>query len=280
MLSQAAITQYGVDGYYRPVAVYAGDEAADLRRHLEAIEADHGSPLKGRHRVKAHLLFPFLNEVVRHPPILDAVEDLIGPDILCWASNLFVKESREPSYVPWHQDATYWGLDASSGVTAWLALTDSTPAHGNLRVVSGTHHALIAHTDTNAKDSALPRGQEIPVRIDDAAIVDITLRAGEMSLHHPLIHHGSGANAADDRRIGFAIRYFPSTSRQPVDEDDSATLVRGEDGFGHFDLEPQPTCDWDPPLVALHDRLTRRAKARAERARHQWSTYAEAFDVR
>lgn len=73
--------------------------------------------------------------------------------------------------------------------------------------------------------------------------------------------HGSRPNASDDRRIGFAIRYIPTRIRQAAGVRDSATLVRGEDAFGHFDLEPRPERDLDPQMLALHaDISARQAK--------------------
>ena len=276
-LANSAVAQFRTDGYYLPVEAFTGADAAALRAELQEIEAAYGGALRGRHRVKGHLLFPFMQRIIRHDPILDAVEVLIGPNILCWTTNLFIKEAHDPSFVPWHQDAAYWGLDRAAAVTAWVALTDSTPANGNVRVARGTHGALVKHEDTYAESSALPKGQEIQVAVDESLVVDLTLRAGQMSLHHPLIHHGSGPNTSEDRRIGVAIRYVSTSVRQVVGETDSATLVRGTDRYGHFEPEPEPSRDWDPPLLALHERLTARTKSRADTARRQWSDFVAAF---
>jgi ectoine hydroxylase-related dioxygenase (phytanoyl-CoA dioxygenase family) len=257
-LSAAAIAQYASDGYYSPIPVLSAAEAGVYREKLERVERDLGGPLRGVYRIKPHLLFTWLADLVRHPRVLDAVEDVLGPDVLCWNASFFTKEKQSPGYVSWHQDATYWGLSEPDVVTAWVAFTDSVPANGNMRVVPGSHRTQVAHVDTFHPDNLLSRGQEITVDVDEARAADIVLRAGEMSLHHVLIVHGSGANPSDDRRIGFAIRYIPTRVRQTAGPRDSATLVRGTDRFGHFDPEPRPETDLDPAMLAVHAEISDR----------------------
>ena len=228
------------------------EDAAQCRERLEAVERDLGGPLRGVYRIKPHLLFTWLAELVRHPAVLDAVEDVLGPDLLCWNSSFFTKEAASPGYVSWHQDATYWGLSEPDVVTAWVAFTESTPRNGNMRVIPGSHRSQAAHVDTFHPDNLLSRGQEIAVEVDEGEAADIILEPGEMSLHHVLIVHGSRPNASADRRIGYAIRYIPTRVRQVAGPRDSATLVRGRDAFGHFDLEPPPAADLAPEALALH----------------------------
>jgi non-heme Fe2+,alpha-ketoglutarate-dependent halogenase len=251
-LSEAAIRQYQDQGYIAPVPALSTTEAAVLRGRLEAYEGSAGA-LAGPLRQKTHLLFPWLNELIRHPRILDAVEDLIGPDILCWSTGFFTKNARDPSYVSWHQDSTYWGLEPPDIVTAWVAFSDSVVANGAMRVIPGSHRKeQLAHRDTFAPDNLLSRGQEISVEVDEREAVALELRAGEMSLHHVRLIHGSDPNPSDTRRIGFAIRYIPTYVRQVVGGTDSATLVRGEDRYHHFAAEQRPAFDMAPEAVAHH----------------------------
>jgi hypothetical protein len=257
-LTAAAIEQYRRDGYYAPIGVLSREEAGQCRRHLESVERDLGGPLRGVYRIKPHLLFTWLADLVRHPSVLDAVEDVLGPDLLCWNSSFFTKEASSPGYVSWHQDATYWGLSEPDVVTAWVAFTESTPRNGNMQVVPGSHRSQAAHVDTFHPDNLLSRGQEIAVEVDAAQAADIVLEPGEMSLHHVLIVHGSRPNTSGDRRIGYAIRYIPTRVRQIAGPRDSATLVRGRDAFGHFDLEPRPADDLDPGALALHAEISDR----------------------
>ena len=163
LLDESAVAAYRRDGIVFPIRVVDEAEAARLLGRLEDIEAAHGGKLPARINQKPHLLFPWLNELIRHPRIVDAVEDVLGPDLLCWGSQFFAKNGGDPSYVSWHQDATYWGLSSPDVVTAWVAFTPSTVESGCMRVVPGTQHAQVPHKDTFAETNLLSRGQEIAV---------------------------------------------------------------------------------------------------------------------
>jgi len=258
-LTQAQIAAYEREGYLAPVPVMSAADARTLRATLETIEAGTGGPLRGDLRHKAHLLFPFLAELIRHPAILDAVEDLLGPDLLCWNTNFFIKEAETPSFVSWHQDSTYWGLSAPDVCTAWVALTLSNLDNGAMAVIPKSHTIdQIPHRDTFDRHNLLTRGQEVAVEVDEKEAMPLVLLPGEMSLHHVRLVHGSPPNPSPDRRIGFAIRYIPTRIHQ-LEGEDSATLVRGVDRFHHFELEPTPERDMQDDMMSLHRRLTERA---------------------
>jgi non-heme Fe2+,alpha-ketoglutarate-dependent halogenase len=255
-LSEAAIRQYREQGYYAPVRVMSRAEADAVRGKLEAFEVRNGV-MAGALRHKSHLLFTWLDELVRHKAILDAVEAVIGPDILCWGSSFFIKEQRNPAFVSWHQDSTYWGLDPADVVTAWVALSDSTAANGAMRVIPGSHRLeQVPHRDTFRSENLLSRGQEIMVDVDERQAVMLELQAGEMSLHHVRLIHGSDPNPSGTRRIGFAIRYLPTSVRQVAGARDHATLVRGVDRYGHFAPEERPEADMSARAVAFHAAVT------------------------
>jgi ectoine hydroxylase-related dioxygenase (phytanoyl-CoA dioxygenase family) len=175
----------------------------------------------------------------------------------------FNKEARTDDFISWHQDITYWGLEQEGEVvTAWVALSPSTPASGCMRVVPGTHlREVVPHADTFGEHNMLSRGQEIAVEVDEDHAVDLVLQPGEMSLHHVKMFHGSRHNASADRRIGFAIRYLPPHVRQQAGAADSATLVRGEDRHGNFELEPVPAHDLAADAVAYHQMVRDRRVA-------------------
>jgi non-haem Fe2+, alpha-ketoglutarate-dependent halogenase len=256
ILTEAEVRQYQQEGYHAPVRVLAPAEAQALRTKLEDFEATAG-PLAGKIRQKSHLLFTWLNDLVRHPVILDAVEDVLGPDLLCWGSSFFIKNPRDPGFVSWHQDSTYWGLDPADVMTAWIAFSDSTVENGAMRVVPGTHLMdQIPHRDTYRKENLLSRGQEIMVDVDERQAVTLELLAGEMSLHHVRLIHGSDPNPSDKRRIGYAIRYIPTSVRQVAGSHDTATLVRGVDRHGHFELEQRPDADMSLTAIAHHAAVT------------------------
>lgn len=257
-LTDTQITTFHNQGYLSPIRIMSEDEAVALRRQLEVVEAGMGGPLRGDNRHKPHLLFPFLADLVRHPRILDAIEDLYGPDLLCWSSSFFIKEAETPSFVSWHQDSTYWGLSSADVVTAWVALTPSTAENGAMAVIPGSHTIdQMPHRDTFDRHNLLSRGQEVAVEVDEAQQVLLTLRPGEMSLHHVRLVHGSSPNPSEERRIGYAIRYIPTSLRQ-LEGEDSATLVRGTDRFGHFAPEPRPETDMPAAIVERHKEIAAR----------------------
>jgi len=262
LLSQAAVEAYRRDGFYSPVRVMSAADAQGYRAALEAHEAKLGQPLQSNMRHKTHLLFTWADALVHHPKVLDAVEDAIGPDILCWTTTFFIKEANSPGFVSWHQDSTYWGLDPDEVITAWVAFTEVDEANGYMQVIPGSHKIdQLPHVDTFHKDNLLSRGQEIAVEVDVNKAVGLAMHAGEMSLHHIKLVHGSAANRTNDRRIGLAIRYIPTYVRQTKVRD-SAMLVRGVDKYHHFDDEPRPVADLDEAALAAHaDSVSRQVKA-------------------
>jgi non-haem Fe2+, alpha-ketoglutarate-dependent halogenase len=262
LLSAAAVEAYRRDGFYAPVRVMTAAQALGYRQALETHEAQLGQPLQGNLRHKVHLLFTWADALVHHPAVLDAIEDAIGPDILCWTTNFFIKEAHSPGFVSWHQDSTYWGLDPDEVITAWIAFTDVTEENGYMQVIPGSHKVdQLPHVDTFHKDNLLSRGQEIAVEVDKSKAVGLALQPGEMSLHHIKLVHGSDANRSNDRRIGLAIRYIPTYVRQTKVRD-SAMLVRGTDKYHHFDAEPRPKADLDAAALAAHaDAMGRQVKA-------------------
>ena len=257
-LTHAQVEQFRRDGFVPKIRVMSREDAERARAMLEDYEQRTGGPLRGNLRHKAHLLFPFLSEIVRNSRLLDAIEDLYGPNLFCWTSNFFIKEARNPAFVSWHQDATYWGLSSPDVVSAWVALTPSNMANGAMGVIPGSHKKQqLPHRDTFDKNNLLTRGQEVAVEVDESNAYYLELEPGEASLHHVLLVHGSPPNPSPDRRIGFAIRYIPTSVRQ-LHGEDSATLVRGVDTLHHFEHEPIPTREMEPELVALHKQITER----------------------
>jgi non-heme Fe2+,alpha-ketoglutarate-dependent halogenase len=257
-LSPDAVARYRRDGFFFPIRVFSPAEARAYRGRLEDVERAHRG-LGGELRHKGHLLFTWLNELIRDPRILDAVEDVLGPDLLCWSSSFFIKEAGDPAFVSWHQDSTYWGLSEPDVVTAWVAFSESSIESGAMRMIPGTHTEQVAHRDTFAPDNLLSRGQEVMVEVDEARAVDVVLHPGEMSLHHVRMFHGSPPNRSADRRIGYAIRYIPTRVRQIADGPrDTATLVRGVDAYHHFDPEEAPAADLDPAARSHHAEIMKR----------------------
>ena len=254
--SKADRSAFERNGYLFPIRVMPADEMAGIRgrleRYLESAKRDPKDDFLLQFKV--HMVFTWADDLIRHPVILDAVEELIGPDILVWNTAVLMKKPNEPDFVTYHQDVLYWGNHPDHVVGAWVALADSTPEKGCVRVFPGTHkQGILPHTDTFGKDNMLSRGQSVVADLDESQATDMVLRAGEMSLHHTRTVHGSRPNRSDSPRFGFVTTYMvPATTM--MGPRTGATLVRGVDNHGHFDLEDaRPAADLDPAGLAAHD---------------------------
>jgi non-heme Fe2+,alpha-ketoglutarate-dependent halogenase len=263
MLSREEVELYRRDGYLPGRRLLSPAEAERfrndcLRTCAKPIELGDQNPYSlKRHasnRVKPYLLFPWAAELVRHPRILDLVEDVIGPDILVFHTTAWLKPPYSENYVPWHQDATYFGLAPFEHVTAWVALTPSRAESGCVRVIPGFHHkGQLAHVDDhNDPLTMLSRGQTLAETIREEDAVDLVMEPGDVSLHHTLIAHSSGPNRSDDWRIGIGISYIPTSVRHTGPTRLSATLARGTDRFHHFDHEAAPQAELDVAALAVH----------------------------
>ncbi len=219
LLSQQQIETYREQGFLSPVDVIDETEAAAYLQRLQQAEADYPRHFNAENRNNPHLALTCFDELAFHPRVLDAVEDLIGPDFSLWGSVLFIKEPNSPQFVSWHQDATYAGLLPHDYVTPWIALTPSNLESGCMSMIPGSHlDSIHSHLETFHEDNILTRGQEIQ-EVDEASAVDLILKPGQMSLHHARIIHGSRPNRGRQRRVGFAMQAFmPAGARQQLGE--------------------------------------------------------------
>ncbi|MEM8791731.1 MAG: phytanoyl-CoA dioxygenase family protein [Pseudomonadota bacterium] len=257
-LSPAQIDAYRRDGFLCPIDVFDAAEARSRRDAFERLEQDFAEglprPLPDYLRTNAHIVAEAPRDVAYTPAILDAVESLLGPDLLLWSVEYFVKEPQTDKIVSWHQDITYWGMgETDHEVTAWVALSPANAASGCMRFVPGSHKSsIVAHTDTFAEDNLLSRGQEIAVDVDEADAVVAALEPGQMSLHHGRLFHASGPNTTEDRRIGCVMRFIRPDTPVAVGERDYAVLMRGCDRTrGRITIVP-PAGNFSDAALALH----------------------------
>lgn len=255
-LSAAQVAHYEATGQVGPVPILSAEEVRYYRGKLEEAEAAYGerlSKIPGQFRAKTHLLYTWMDQLVRHPGILDAVESLIGPDILLYHLTCWIKEPGDGSFVTWHQDGTYFNLTPAEHVTAWVALSDATPESGCMRMLPGSHlQGQQAHEQGETRNNLLSNGQQIALEIDERKTIDIVVPAGQVSFHHTHIVHSSGPNTSNDRRVGIGISYIPTRVRFLGEGRVPAALVRGEEAFGHFDPERRPEADLDDAARAFH----------------------------
>lgn len=254
-LSEAEVEHYKTKGFLGPVDLLTPAECLEVRRHVEEVEKKLGTQIQKRCQIKAHLPFPFLTELVSHPLLLDAVEDLIGPDILCWGSSFFQKEASDKTFVSWHQDSTYYGIDPPDTCTAWIAISEASIASGCMRFIPGSHNkGIYSHDELKTSDNLLSRGQTVK-GIDESKAVHVPLKAGQFSFHKEDCLHASHPNTTNDRRIGLSIHYVAPSVRETNFPGASAMLLRGKDPYGHWKADLRPKVDFDPACVAELDRV-------------------------
>ena len=251
ILTKEQIEEYHDQGFISPVKIMSEQDALLIKEELEQVEAEFPNEINAESRNNLHLSFAFLDALAHNTIIVDAMEDLIGPNISLWASVMFIKEPSSKHYVSWHQDATYMGLDALDFPTPWIALSPSNRETGCMTMISGSHKTKIQeHEDTFAKNNILTRGQAIQ-NVDESKAVDLILRPGEMSIHHGAVIHGSQPNNSNQRRIGFSLQsYMPNNVKQIIGRN-IWTHVRGlkrndMDGI----LLDRPKFNMDPNTVA------------------------------
>lgn len=258
LLTPQQVAHFHQNGFFAPARALALDEADEFRRRFEAYEQANGGWYELSKGQKLYLLQTWARDLGKHPRILDAVEDVLGPDLFLWGLSLFVKDARDPGYVSWHQDSTYWGLSEPDVVTAWVALSASNRESGCMKMLPGSHRLeQLPHNDTLERHNLLTRGQEIAVEADENLAEYLELQPGEISLHNIRTVHSSEPNRSENRRIGVAMRYIAPHVRQVHADRDSAWLVRGKDSYGNFIHETPPEKDMDESALAEHARIMR-----------------------
>ena len=252
-LSLEQINQYKKDGYIAPIDVLTKDEAEEVKKEIEYIEKKWPNEIQGLGRNYVHLISPVLDKVSHNSKILDAVESIIGKDILVCGTTLFIKNPDKKGFVSFHQDAKYIGLEPHNWVTGWLAVTDANEENGCMRMLKGSHKKdLKFHDQKFDENNLLTRGQTIEnVPINETT--PVILKAGQLSLHHPTIIHGSGLNKSKERRIGFAIQSYIGTNVDQVLGKIYVQQARGNDTFRFHEHVKRPT-----ELMNENDIITRK----------------------
>ena len=239
-LSSNQLKQYEDEGFVSPINIFTKKKAKEIRNEIELIENKIPGELEKSGRYNAHLISPLLDEVTHNSKILDAVESIIGKNILVCGTTLFVKNPNEKGFVSYHQDAKYIGLEPYNWVTAWVAITDSNENNGCMRIWSGSHEDNLKEHDQNFNEgNLLTRGQTVR-NVPKEKTTPLILKAGQMSLHHPTVVHGSDLNKSDDRRIGFVIQSYIGTNVKQILGKNSVQLARGIDEFNYHEKIERP----------------------------------------
>jgi phytanoyl-CoA hydroxylase len=229
MLTDAQIARYQAQGFLIVENVIPPDEVERLKQRTADI-AEGRVPFPEQHlelepTANGHRSLetvrkldgcaeydPVFLEHARNDVILDMVEDLIGPDVKLFESQLFMKP---PGGVekPYHQDSAYFSIEPMALVTCWSALDDVSVENGGMWVIPGSHRRGVV-------DHAAPWkvgdrvDMQIPVTASDrAAEVPMVMPAGSCSFHHSLLMHSSRPNRTNRSRRGLAVHYMTSRSR-------------------------------------------------------------------
>ena len=234
-LNSNQLKQYNEEGYVAPLDVLTKEEALAAKNEIELIEKEMPNEIDKSGRYNAHLISPKLDAIVHNSKILDAVESIIGKNILVCSTTLFIKNPKQEEFVSYHQDAKYIGLEPHNWVTAWIAITDSNNKNGCMRMWPKSHRELRDHNQKFNEGNLLTRGQTVE-GVPENEIKSIELKAGQMSLHHPRIVHGSGINKSNDRRIGFVVQSYIGTNVKQVLGKNGVQIARGEDEFHYHEV--------------------------------------------
>jgi non-heme Fe2+,alpha-ketoglutarate-dependent halogenase len=261
-LTPEQVASFRYNGFLYPIPALTPEEVVTCLGGLARLESELGSPvadadIKWRSHAYAHS--PWFNDLICHPRILDAVEDVIGPDILVWTSTFFIKEPNSKTFAAWHQDGAFFGLEPNEQVCAWVALTDASRAAGCMEMLSSRGEPrMLHHAAMGIKNSINRAGQTIVEPFDKRNPTAMALKAGEFSLHHEFAVHRSAPNHAAHRRIGIGLNYVPPHVRVNSPVRLKAMLVRGEDRYGNFELIDPPSAERDANALAVHQEVSER----------------------
>lgn len=254
--------QFVEQGFHFPVEVLDVDDArvalAEYRRYELLCTRAGGFLSMHRRFPKVHLVAGWADGFVHNEHILDAVEALLGLDVLVWATQLFVRPAHSGDSLAWHQDALYFGLSGmeAGSVRVWVALTPTRPENGTMRYLPGSHRdGLMEHRRAETAAAGTLRGEEVVLHVDEEAAIDVVLEAGQASMHHLAIAHCSGPNQTDEDRVNLAIDYV-APSVAPVEGRDSALLVRGRDPYGNFEREERLAAEFDADALRSFQQAT------------------------
>jgi ectoine hydroxylase-related dioxygenase (phytanoyl-CoA dioxygenase family) len=249
VMTDQQLHDFRTNGFVAPLDCLTSEQAADCMRKIEEYEAATGEDVSKNIRARAVLAFKWLLDLARHPKIAGALQDAIGPNVILMFCAVWSKQPGGSAYVSWHQDGAYNPFDRNEGATAWIALTDSTPEKGCVKAIPGSHaRGFLHHDERYDKNNMVSRGQTV-TEIDDSDAVDIAMRAGQFSIHHEMVVHGSGRNNGTDRRVGVSFSCV-ATETKALAGPNTGVLIAGENLPGHWVLNKEPAFDLDPVGLA------------------------------
>ena len=253
-LSHKQIDEYNENGFIYPIDILSKDEVEDIKSEIDKIERNWSDEIDGSNRNNIHYYSPMFDRIAHNSKILDAVESLIGINILVAGSTLFMKEPDNKGFISWHQDGYYQGWEPYNYATAWLAITEVNEENGCMRMWPKSHRdSFKEHKDTVDKNNLLTRGQTIS-NVPMNETIPLILKPGQLSIHHPLTIHGSGPNQSKERRIGFAIQSYISPNVKQLNGKTFVQLARGKDDLNYHEHTKRPLSFMDKISLNARDK--------------------------
>ena len=248
ILSNEQIKFYHNKGFLFPFDLYNPEEAKNFHSLYNKIEEDLGYEPQKEFRIKAHLPFPWLCDIVNNSRLLDAVEDLIGPNVLCWGASFFAKAAKDPRFVSYHTDTFTYGFEPAETCTAWLSFNEASTESGCINYIPGSHKLNIKHEIHADNNNLLTQGQNV-IGVDLSEAVSAPLKAGQVVFHHESVVHGSGPNKSENPRVGLSIHYCAPHVRETRIPELTALHLRGFDTSGNWRHDPLPRHDYDKKCI-------------------------------
>ena len=241
-MTQDAAQTYAEQGFLTGIDLFSASEIAHFRACFDELEAREGREKCQIGLQARHLDEEFIWQMATDPRILDAMQEVMGEDIMLLSTHFFCKypDPEAKHFVAWHQDVTYWGLEPPEAHTAWVAVDASNVENGCMRVIPSSHkNGIATHGESAKAGNLLSINQEIPDElVDDSHAVDLVLAPGQISIHDGQIFHASNPNTSNRRRCGLTLRYIAPHVEQvelnSLGNKYPTTLVRGEDRYSNF----------------------------------------------
>ncbi|MBB43739.1 MAG: hypothetical protein CMM44_08250 [Rhodospirillaceae bacterium] len=247
ILSTNQLATYRRDGFIAPIDCISPEQARSYLKICEKFEEESGENVTDRLRVRAVLGLKWLLDLARGPVISGVLEDTIGSNVILFLSAFWSKSPHTGKFVSWHQDGAYNPFDRNLGATVWLALTDATEEMGCMHFIPGSQvNPNIVHKETFAEDNLLSRGQTV-LDVDESDSIAAPVMAGQLSVHHEMVVHGSGPNKSNKRRLGISLSCVPSEA-VPLSGLKTGVLISGNPL--NWKLNKEPAFDFDPEGMA------------------------------
>jgi hypothetical protein len=234
IVTDEVVAEYWEQGYWIAPKLFDDDQIQRLRRAQERlwagdydyfVRSQFGIPqvdpnsTKVRQQQNAFWLNAEIRGVSTSPLLGKIAARLMGVEnVRLWHDQVISKpgtgdgEATVDSNVAWHQDYGYWqSVSTTNMCTAWVALQDTDLVNGGMRMIVGSHQwGLVEGSNTFGQQDLEKLAQHFIAQTQrDWQDEPVILKAGQVSIHHSLIFHGSGPNRTSQVRMGQVIHMMP-----------------------------------------------------------------------